>query len=95
MNGPAPPKASPDIVHLRLYTGEHSFTNKAVVLELFDFLDWGKYEIEVVSGRDTSETVIPDENAFPLLVRIRPLPQIRLSIRNMDKEALKNALRSA
>lgn len=83
------------VLHLRLYTGQRNFEYKASLRQLHGVLEnfSSSYELEVLDGKEFRDLAMEDEAPFmPLLVRIRPLPIVRLSMPQPTKNDLQRAL---
>jgi hypothetical protein len=83
------------VLHLRLYTGQRNFEYKASLRQLHGVLEnfEASYELEVLDGKEFRDLAMEDEAPFiPLLVRISPLPMVRLSMPQATKDDLQRAL---
>lgn len=91
------PAPKPRLLRLRFYTGQRNFEYKASLSQLHRVLEdvVDSYELEVLDGEEYRELAIKDGAPFtPLLVRVSPLPVVRIAMPQPTKEVLKEAILS-
>ena len=96
MNSLAMPDARK--LHFRLYTGRQAFDRKAALRQIRDLLEDepGNYELEVLDGQEFRDLAKQDEVVMtPMLVRVNPLPVIRIFMPQQSSEVLRRALSSS
>ena len=84
-----------NVLHLRLYTGQRNFEYKASLSQLHGLLEnvEASYELEVLDGEEFRDLAMEDQAPFtPLLVRVSPLPVVRVSMPQATKDDLKRAI---
>lgn len=84
-------------LHLRLYTGHQAFDRKAALRQVRDLLDieTGNYELQVLDGQEFRDLARQDEVVMtPMLVRVSPLPVVRVFMPQPSSDALREALNS-
>ena len=82
-------------LHLRLYTGTRNFEYKASLQQLHGMLETveSSYELEVLDGTEFRDLAMQDEALFtPVLVRVSPLPVVRLLMPQPNSHFLKRAI---
>lgn len=93
----SPASHSTQKLHLRLYTGTQPFDRKASLGQLHDVLSAvpGSYNLEVLDGQQFRDLAAQDQVVLtPTLVRISPLPVVRLTMPQGSSAALRTALNS-
>ena len=94
MNSTAHPQAPK--LHLRLYTGQQAFDRKAALRQVQDLLNIepGNYELQVLDGQEFRDLARQDEVVMtPMLVRVSPLPVIRVFMPQPSCDVLRKALK--
>lgn len=88
-NNPAPK------LHFRLYTGRQLFERKAALRQVRDILEVeaGNYELQVLDGQEFRDLARQDQVVMtPMLVRVSPLPVIRVFMPQPSSDELRRVL---
>ena len=88
-------EAAPPKLHLRLYIGNHGFERSASLGQINRMLESVpcNYELEVLDGHQHREQALEDEaDILPMLVRVSPLPVVRLPMPQASREDIRRAL---
>lgn len=93
MNSPAKDKSK---LHLRLYTGHHTFERKASLGQVHSLLESVKnYELEVLDGEAFRDLAATDQALFtPMLIRLSPAPVRRIAMPQGEQRRAKASLAS-
>lgn len=89
------PKDAPSKLHLRLYIGSEGFERSASLGQINRVLESvpGSYELEVLDGHQHREQALADKaGILPMLVRVSPLPVVRLPMPQASREDVRRAL---